>query len=149
MNAIVFNFDISSWGIASVRDMEDAFNNATMFNQDLCGWSDTFPYESNVFMNSGCKHQETPVNQSGTFCASDCIPTSSPSNMPAISPSTISPTSTPFTSSPITANPSQRPIDTSKPSSPREVSHTFASCVHDKLSHIITSFLHIRIKVIC
>ena len=91
MNAQTFNSDISSWDISSVRDMEDAFNNATMFNQDLCGWSDTFPYDSasNVFVNSGCKHQETPVNQSGPFCASNCIPTSSPSNIPTKSPLTI------------------------------------------------------------
>jgi len=33
MNAIAFNTDISSWDISSVRDMEDAFDNATMFNQ--------------------------------------------------------------------------------------------------------------------
>ena len=141
MNANAFNSDISSWDISSVRDMEDAFNNATMFNQDLCGWSDVFPYDSasNVFMNSGCKYQDTPVlDQLGPFCASDCIPTSSPSRIPTISPSTMSPTSTPFTSSPaIIANPSQSPdiIITSKPTSLREVSLTFA--------HVLMSNCHI------
>ena len=55
--------------------MQYMFNGAESFNQDLCAWGDTFPYDSArfIFANSGCTNQDDPQeDQKGPFCASDC-----------------------------------------------------------------------------
>jgi len=68
----VSNFDTSS--VTSTRYM---FKGATSFNQDLCAWQDSFPYNTAdtfaIFLGSGCTYQDTPQeDQNGPFCASDC-----------------------------------------------------------------------------
>ena len=51
------------------------FKGATSFNQNLCSWSDKFPYGNadGIFQDSGCTIKDDPSqNQQGPFCASDC-----------------------------------------------------------------------------
>ena len=57
-----------------MKDMSYVFRDAASFNQDLCAWSDTFPYDgyfmpgvkagtysgSYIFSESGCTFQNTP-----------------------------------------------------------------------------------------
>ena len=48
---------------------------AYSFNQDLCSWQDSFPYNNagNIFYSAGCTYQDTPNEvQKGPFCASNC-----------------------------------------------------------------------------
>jgi hypothetical protein len=57
--------------------MRFMFDDAGSFNQDLCAWSDTFPYDSAtvIFGNSGCTYTGDPIEASipmGPFCASNC-----------------------------------------------------------------------------
>ena len=84
--------------------MTAMFSGATLFNQNLCAWQDSFPYSNaeNIFFNSGCTYQNTPTeDQKGPFCASDCQhlrPSMSPSSSsaPTTSPK---PTQSPTVSS--------------------------------------------------
>ena len=39
-----FNQDISNWNLASSTQAVEMFKGATSFNQNLCSWSDKFPY---------------------------------------------------------------------------------------------------------
>jgi len=58
-----------------VTNMEYMFKDASAFNQDLCAWNDTFPYDdaSDIFSGSGCTFQDDPnEQQGGPFCASSC-----------------------------------------------------------------------------
>merc|ERR1719203_2146146 len=62
--------------------MGGMFNDASIFNQDLCAWGEKFLYDSDdscsssrIFSNSGCAFQEPPQisqRQRGPFCAADC-----------------------------------------------------------------------------
>ena len=54
---------------------EEMFKGATSFNQNLCAWSDSFPYGNadGIFEDTNCKIQDDPRRQfQGPFCASDC-----------------------------------------------------------------------------
>ena len=75
-----FNSDISSWVIQNVDTMASMLENATSFDQDLCAWSDNFPYNSagDIFTSSGCTYADEPKCDElklGPFCASFCPPT--------------------------------------------------------------------------
>ena len=76
--AAAFNVDISGWDLTSVTNMEYAmFYGATSFNQDLCAWRETFPYNAarylGTFEKTACTFGETPqFAAKGPFCASDC-----------------------------------------------------------------------------
>jgi len=53
------------------------FEGASSFNQDLCAWQDSFPYNDadniDIFTGSGCTYQDTPNETlKGPFCAFDC-----------------------------------------------------------------------------
>ena len=51
------------------------FKGATSFNQNLCAWSDSFPYGNadGIFEDTNCRIQDDPRRQfQGPFCASDC-----------------------------------------------------------------------------
>jgi len=71
------------------------------FNQNLCKWKDTFPYDhsKNIFKGSGCTYSDGPPLKKlgGPFCASDCggladtFPTYAPT---ADEKGTVSPTTT-------------------------------------------------------
>mmetsp|Transcript_6375 Transcript_6375/g.11349 ORF Transcript_6375/g.11349 Transcript_6375/m.11349 type:complete len:200 (-) Transcript_6375:35-634(-) len=55
--------------------MRRMFQNAKSFNQNMCAWSDDFPYSSaeKIFLGSDCTYQYDPVeSQKGPFCASGC-----------------------------------------------------------------------------
>ena len=70
-----FNQDISNWNLASSTQAVEMFKGATSFNQNLCSWSDKFPYGNadGIFQDSGCTIKDDPSqNQQGPFCASDC-----------------------------------------------------------------------------
>ena len=83
-----FSQDVTNFDLSSVTDMRWMFQgassawmgymlyNASLFNQDLCAWRDSFPYTAktdNIFTDSGCTYQDTPTQtQKGPFCASDC-----------------------------------------------------------------------------
>ena len=79
-----FNSDVSSWNIGSVTNLNDMFEGATSFNQNLCAWGETFPYDpeysgfeynvvNDMFSDSGCAYQDAPQEDTkGPFCASDC-----------------------------------------------------------------------------
>ena len=78
--AEAFNSDISSWAIQNVDTMASMLENATSFDQDLCAWSDNFPYNSagDIFTSSGCTYADEPKCDElklGPFCASFCPPT--------------------------------------------------------------------------
>ena len=75
--AEAFNSDISSWAIQNVDTMASMLENATSFDQDLCAWSDNFPYNSagDIFTSSGCTYADEPKCDElklGPFCASFC-----------------------------------------------------------------------------
>jgi len=68
---------VSNFDTSSVTSMRYMFKGATSFNQDLCAWQDSFPYNTAdtfaIFLDSGCTYQDTPQeDQNGPFCASDC-----------------------------------------------------------------------------
>ena len=74
-HASAFNDDISAWNVSSVTDMEYMFYGTSAFKQDLCTWSDNFPYNSAswIFSESGRTFQDPPnEEQGGLFCASLC-----------------------------------------------------------------------------
>ena len=53
------------------------FWDATSFNQDLCAWTDTFPYHNAycIFLEYACTYQDNPqFDRSGPFCASSTCP---------------------------------------------------------------------------
>jgi len=66
---------VSNFDTSRVTDMEYMFYGASSFNQDLCGWQDSFPYanSANIFTASNCTYRDEPQeDQNGPFCASDC-----------------------------------------------------------------------------
>lgn len=99
--ASVFNGNISSWDTSVVTDMYTMFASAssfnqegvsnwdtsaatdmmygmlyyvTSFNQNLCAWKDTLPYNNaiEIFGGSGCTFKDNPIEQQGPFCAFSC-----------------------------------------------------------------------------
>jgi surface protein len=70
-----FNQDLSNWDVSRVEDMSDMFSEAASFHQNLCAWGGNFPFDNatDIFQNSGCMFQDTPIaEQKGPFCASEC-----------------------------------------------------------------------------
>ena len=75
LDAKSFNQDLSSWNMKTASKAEEMFKGATSFNQNLCAWSDSFPYGNadGIFEDTNCKIQDDPRRQfQGPFCASDC-----------------------------------------------------------------------------
>ena len=59
----------------SASKAKEMFKGATSFNQNLCAWSDSFPYGNadGIFEDTNCRIQDDPRRQfQGPFCASDC-----------------------------------------------------------------------------
>jgi hypothetical protein len=55
--------------------MSNMFYEATAFNQDLCAWRDSFPYNkaTSIFEDSGCTWKTRPdIITKSPFCASTC-----------------------------------------------------------------------------
>ena len=75
LDAKSFNQDLSSWNMKSASKAKEMFKGATSFNQNLCAWSDSFPYGNadGIFEDTNCRIQDDPRRQfQGPFCASDC-----------------------------------------------------------------------------
>mmetsp|Transcript_21237 Transcript_21237/g.27109 ORF Transcript_21237/g.27109 Transcript_21237/m.27109 type:complete len:99 (-) Transcript_21237:96-392(-) len=88
--------------------MAQMFDQAKVFNQNLCRWKDDFPYNNaeNIFRLSGCRFDETPATDQGSFCiVSDCGPSPQPSLVPSSQPS-LNPSSSGQPSSWPSASPS-------------------------------------------
>lgn len=156
-NAISFNGSLSNWQLSTIgMNADNMFNNASAFNQELCGWGDTFPYDStDVFVNSGCEYQDDPqMDMQGPFCGSDCVPTTSPTSIPTnlptkspSSPTTVSPTTaSPTAASPTAASSTQ----TSKPPSSPQVVRIISDhiiCVACEMSRLSYS-LYISLSIV-
>ena len=156
-NAISFNGSLSNWQLSTIgMNADNMFNNASAFNQELCGWGDTFPYDStDVFVNSGCEYQDDPqMDMQGPFCGSDCVPTTSPTSIPTnlptkspSSPTTVSPTTaSPTAASPTAASSTQ----TSKPPSSPQVVRIISDhiiCVACEMSRLSYS-LYVSLSIV-
>lgn len=64
------------------------FTLASSFNQNLCAWRDKFPYgfrtSEAIFDDTACTYTDRPRKRNefgGPFCASDCSPTESPTQL--------------------------------------------------------------------
>jgi len=70
--AIGFNEDISKWDTSSVLAIGWMFLNAVGFNQNLCNWNidNTATKVTDMFTDSGCPNQNTPVT--GSNVCQDC-----------------------------------------------------------------------------
>ena len=79
-----FNSQISACDISSVTIANAMFEDATLFNQNLCAWRDDFPYNpdytdfqynvvNDMFNGTSCTIKDPPREDTkGPFCASDC-----------------------------------------------------------------------------
>jgi hypothetical protein len=90
--------------------MREMFSDADKFNQNLCAWKNTMPFEKNtdMFLNSGCSYQTIPTLQDGPFCkVASCIGTAKPTAKPT---SKITPKPTTKPTAKNTAKPTKKKL---------------------------------------